>query len=1002
MNKYDKFQIDKVKTDADIRDFVTGCNKKKLTQEVECPFCGKKKFYVDRRKGHNSATCWACHQGFSNPVEAVMHYRGYNQSHFIQALEETAQQAGLYLTPLEQQRSEAVKAASEASRQTFCSAQLEASGLTLDDVMASVIESNQELLMSPFRKGRVNESFRADPSGDDMLIYYYDLHGRPMQYKPKNTSAMRPYIRVRWSNPAIHLSANGDEMKYQTPPGASCRIYIPERIRQAYKSHAHIETLFVQEGEKKAEKACKHGMPSIGIQGIFNIGNAKEGLVQDIQDLAKACSIRNIVLIMDSDWNELSKKLIIGDSADKRPNLFSRAVIKFKSYMNTMHNVGLSVDVWWGHVNANEAGDKGIDDLLCGTLKGRESELVEEIDRVMHTHNGVGTLLNIHKITASSDAQIRDFWHLNDYQSFYDLHHERLAEVETFKLGKIRYKSENGKLVQVSRYSSEVDIFSIEKDSKDNDKVVFNMLETLRFLNAYGFFRLRNSDDPTSGYDFIHIDDGIIDRSVSSDIRDFVFQYILSNCQSVLVQREFATKLDVWLADKKLERLDIRSDQFNNFEAGVQRTYYNNGQVEITADDIVPGKPISNVWRSRIVPRKFRREPIIKSIQKADDTFFIEYTPAASRCEFLTYLINTSNNIFPHDRPREITEQEAQEWLHHLVNKITTIGYLLCDYKYASERKAVIIQDHLMSEVGQSHGGAGKSIVGNAIAHILNQFFIDGKSVRKDDQFMLSGVTKITRNIFIDDVKTNFDFDRFFALVTGDMTINPKGKDRYNIPVSESPKFLITTNHAINRANEDAVRRRISYMEFSHWYNPEHTLVDDFHHMFFDDWDDEQWNLFDNLMAECVMFYLRSFEQQWAREGEGAIPPPMRNIELRTLRQQMSEVLFQWAEEYFDPTGIRLNERLNRKVLIDSFLEYAGGPAGHGVTRTNFKQKIIAYCKFKGYDFNINRPNSEKTYYSDWKPLHPDESFIGDDDKSGGVEYFTVYSPEYEKTKKPF
>ena len=77
-------------------------------------------------------------------------------------------------------------------------------------------------------------------------------------------------------------------------------------------------------------------------------------------------------------------------------------------------------------------------------------------------------LLNIHKITASSDAQIRDFWHLNDYQSFYDLHHKRLAEAETFKLGKIRYKSENGKLVQVSRYSSEVDIFSIEKDSKDN------------------------------------------------------------------------------------------------------------------------------------------------------------------------------------------------------------------------------------------------------------------------------------------------------------------------------------------------------------------------------------------------------------------------------------------------------------------------------------------------------------------------------------------------------
>ena len=172
--------------------------------------------------------------------------------------------------------------------------------------------------------------------------------------------------------------------------------------------------------------------------------------------------------------------------------------------------------------------------------------------------------------------------------------------------------------------------------------------------------------------------------------------------------------------------------------------------------------------------------------------------------------------------------------------------------------------------------------------------------------------------------------------------------------------------------------------------------------MFFDDWDEEQWNLFDNLMAECVMYYFRSFENCWAREGAGAVPPPMKNIELRTLRQEMSEVLYQWAEEYFDPSGSHLNDRIKRADLVASFFEYAGGPAGHGVTRTNFKGKIQAYCKFKGYDFNIDRPNAEKLYYSDWKPLHPDESFIGSDDKSGGAEYFKVFSPAKEKELKPF
>ena len=234
------------------------------------------------------------------------------------------------------------------------------------------------------------------------------------------------------------------------------------------------------------------------------------------------------------------------------------------------------------------------------------------------------------------------------------------------------------------------------------------------------------------------------------------------------------------------------------------------------------------------------------------------------------------------------------------------------------------------------------------------------------------------------------------------MIIPRKNTDPLEIKLPDSPKILITTNHAINKAEEDATRRRIIYMEVSEWYNPEHTLVDDFNHMFFDDWTaDDQWILFDNLMAECVMYYLRSFDQEWYRKGMGAVPPPMENIRLRSLRQEMSEMLYQWADEYFDPSGTHLNERLSRKDLFAAFTEFAG-INGHGVTRSNFRKKIEAYCKFKGYDFNINVPNKIGQVYSDWKPSHMSESFIGDSDKSGGVEYFTVFSPTKEKELKPF
>lgn len=500
-HKYSKFEVDRVKA-LDIRQFIPGCNIHKVSQDVECPFCGMMKFNVSRKKGFNSAKCWACGEGFSGPIAAVAYYSGINiETDFLHALEETARQGGIVITPQERQREQSIEAAVKSNKSSFLRQQLEASGLSEADVMASIIESGQELFRSPFRKGKVNEAFIPDETGDEMLIYYYDLTGRPMMFTQKGSSKPRQYVRVRWSNPALHRDKSGKDMKYQTPAGASCRVYIPEKIRRLYKSRTHIDTLFLQEGEKKAEKACKHGMLSIGIQGINNFGSQQEGLLQDIQDLAKVCSISNIVLVMDSDWNDLHREIIVGDRADKRPNSFSKAVIKYRQYMKTFNIIGLSVNIWWGHVNENEHGDKGVDDLLCGSLLGRESELMEDIERTMNSHDGRGTWLNIHKITEESDTKIRDFWSLNDIQAFYKIHKDRLTGIDTFKIGNIRYKAENGTLVPVSRYSSSSDIYSITQTSKGEDKVEFNDVEAFRFLAANGFHRLRNSEEAATSYD---------------------------------------------------------------------------------------------------------------------------------------------------------------------------------------------------------------------------------------------------------------------------------------------------------------------------------------------------------------------------------------------------------------------------------------------------------------------------------------------------------------------
>ncbi|MDE7180360.1 MAG: transcription elongation factor 1 family protein, partial [Muribaculaceae bacterium] len=938
--KYSDFEVQKVR-EADIRLFVRGADEVKSKTEMDCPFChAKKKFTVLHKGKYNYAKCWVCGEGFSGPLEAYAYLQGLDiKRDYVKCIEGVANMAGITITPEEQVREKKVKEEKKKVQKTFTHRQLEDSGLTVDDVMATVKEKGQDMIFCPFQPGSIKQGLPYR-EGDDMLIYYYDLYGNPVQYTAKGARTMRNYVRVRYENPDIHTGADGDPMKYQSPAGSSSPAYVPEVMRRLFKNKSQVDTLFLQEGEKKAEKACKHGMYSLGLQGISNIGNKENGLIQAIQDFAKRCQVRNIVLVMDADWDDLSRNLRVGERADMRPNTFAHAVIKFKQYIQTFHNLGMNIDVWWAHVNKNENGDKGVDDLLVGSLKGREDELMKDIDFTMHTHDGKGKWLDVHKITTLSDAKIKDFWSLNDWQNFFEIHKARLVELPSFRLGSIRYKVEDDKLVRNGSYSSDLDIFTIEKDSKDNDKVQLSYTETFRFLAASGFYRIANSDEGGSGFGYIHIDDGIIDSSAPYEMRDFILDYIMTNCKNPLVHEYFNSKLDVLLPDKKLERLEMKKDEFNNFEPDVQRSYYNNGMVEITSQSITPEQPIANVWRSRIVPRKFKRVKVIDFIDTTGDYFMIKFTDEGLKCDFVQYLVNVSNNYFSHDAPREVTDDERFEWYQNIVNKITAIGYLLTDWKYPSDRKAVVIQDHKISEVGQAWGGAGKSILGTALSHVVNQAGFDGKTFNPSDDFALDGVTKATRNIFIDDIRTNFNFQLIFNWVTGDLPVNPKGKTRFVIKAEDSPKILISTNHAIKDADQGSVKRRIAYMEFSSWYNQDHTVVDDFGHQFFFDWDELQWTLFDNFMAECVMYYLRSFENAWNKKGEGVVPPPMKNIELRTLRQSMSETLLQWAEDYYDPTSDHLNSRINRKDLFDSFLEYAGGLQGHGVTRSNFKNKI--------------------------------------------------------------
>lgn len=993
---YSSSDIEEVKRQSDIRDQFLNLKGSGASRYCTCPKCGKsgkgKGLIVTHKKQGNKtidmAKCFSCGYTINGAISARMELYGES---FLEAVKKCADDIGYTLLS----RKELREKKTGPMRGSFVERQLAASGLSFEDVEVKVPikESDDFKIQYAFRKGGVDDKFTPNATDDEMLIFYYDLDGNPMRYASKGAAGKpRDYVRVRWSNPAMHKGRDGKEIKYETPKGAHTQFYIPQKIRDKYHSSETIETLIIQEGEKKAEKACKHGIPSIGIQGIFNIGNEESGLMKELQYIVERCKVKNVVLLMDSDWDHLSSSINSGDPVDMRPNTFSKAVIKFKTYLLTLHTLGLSVDVWWGHIKANEKGEKGIDDLLCGTLKCHEDELASDIDTAMHSHTGTGDYLDIHKITTLTDFQIRDFWMLNSKKDFFEKYKERLDQLKFFRFGRILYANEEGKIKEAVRSAADTNFWAVSiNDTTGKKSVEFHTYEALEFLNANGFRRM--SAGRPGEFMYVKVDDGIIRESSGSDIRDFVMDYVVQSTKDMLVRNKFASARCAWLGQDKIEGIKPIDIEYDIREKDVHKLFYKNGSFRVTAQGIEKQEMKENVWESAVINRNFYPTKIFEFLEPAGDSFEFNLTEDGSKCEFVRFVMNTCN----FNRGREHLTTDKDEWdsRRHFVNKVTALGYLMCSYKYRTEAVAVIAMDAKLGEVADSNGRSGKSLFSEALKQMFRTTTIDGKNLKSNDSFVYSLVTPDTRVITFDDVLVNFDFTKYYQAISGDLQVNPKGRPMFEIPFGKSPKFYITTNHAINDTSDSGQDRMVK-MAFSDYYSKRHKVVEDFGHRFFDDWDDEQWNLFDNFMAECVMYYLRSMAEEWDEPGRGVVKPPMEMIEKRQWRQVMGENFLEWAESYFDVGGSHLNNSISRKDITDAFHEKYRD-AGR-MTPVAFSRRMRAFCKYKGYHFNPNGKewDSDESFATWQANGHsPKDVFIGRGVKSGSIEFWLISTPEY-------
>jgi hypothetical protein len=521
-------------------------------------------------------------------------------------------------------------------------------------------------------------------------------------------------------------------------------------------------------------------------------------------------------------------------------------------------------------------------------------------------------------------------------------------------------------------------------DETKTDKAIkyfYNIVHAEHFLQHQGFYRMETPFEKDD-YCYIQIDGNVVKRTTPNKIEVFVNSFLEQRQMPVPLRN--MVKKTPYLKEAMLSKLPVIDIDFIDCDASTQYWFFSKNVVQITAKEIkVFKKGVLNkmVMEDKVIehPKTISENAFIESFKErhfkiyedADGDLTIDILKKDN--DFLNYLINTSRihwrkeleGSFDSSQEKEAEDYfkkhqfdisgprlEADEILEqklHLINKIYAIGYLLHKYKTKSKAWFVFGIDNKLSDIGESHGGSGKSLMYENLERVMkNQFFIPGRSKKAiDSEFIFDGITQETDYVFIDDMNQYFPFQQFFSEITGKMKINPKNAKGYTLSFQESPKLCGTSNFPPLNLDPSTSRRILFTVNSDYYhhnkeneYRQTRRVSDDFGGKeLFNDFTEQEFNNVFVFWAQCLQFYLSHPDK---------IDPPMDNVNKRNLMAEMGDAFRNWAAVYLSSESERLDKLISRSDAFDDYKRVSGGKK----SANSFKKAIKAYCKFNNYVLN--------------------------------------------------
>lgn len=413
------------------------------------------------------------------------------------------------------------------------------------------------------------------------------------------------------------------------------------------------------------------------------------------------------------------------------------------------------------------------------------------------------------------------------------------------------------KYVEIAK--NRLDRMRVFWEESDKGTITIDPLKLKYFLQDEGvkLFKFGTDDSPVT---LVHCD------SDNHTIREIDIAYVKKYLEDYLNDEEMA--FPVRIRDGVLRELIRMTGRF-----------FTNPVFE-WIDEVVEGQGIKILKDTPIYSYVFFRNHIVKiSASKPEllsysdldnDTYVWEKTiidhdislvnmndpGSLNSCEYFTFIKRLVNLGEQTDAMSMERISEKYDSAEKLISFITAIGYLMHLHKDRKRAFAVILAEDI--EDSNRGGGTGKGIFLKSLSYVRKCVFKPGKSFDPRGEFAFETWKPGTALYLIDDVDRKFDFKGLYNYITDGGEINRKHKSAFELPFEELPKFVLTTNYGDMSAGEDHGERRRKMLLVGKHYGPHFTPFQEFGHNLFDEWDEEQWNLFFNFVFECISQYLKS------------------------------------------------------------------------------------------------------------------------------------------------